>query len=40
MISSALEWHWYIPASTLFFFILAAVAVKYASLQNSEKSRA
>ena len=29
--SSALEWHWYIPASTLIFFILAAVAVKYAS---------
>ena len=29
--SSALEWHWYIPASTLLFFILAAVAVKYAS---------
>lgn len=30
--SSALEWHWYIPASTLIFFILAGVAVKYASL--------
>ena len=29
--SSVLEWHWYIPASTLLFFILAAVAVKYAS---------
>lgn len=34
--SSALEWHWYIPASTLFFFILAAVAVKYASFGRSE----
>lgn len=29
--SSALEWHWYLPASTMIFFILAAVAVKYAS---------
>ncbi|MDP9455140.1 MAG: O-antigen ligase family protein [Actinomycetota bacterium] len=27
---SSLEWHWYIPPSTLFFFVLAAVAVKYA----------
>lgn len=30
LFSSALEWHWYIPASTLIFFILAAVAVKLA----------
>ena len=29
--SSAFEWHWYMPASTLFFFILAAVAAKAAS---------
>lgn len=29
--SSALEWHWYIPPSTIFFFALAGVAVKYAS---------
>ncbi|MDQ4126887.1 MAG: O-antigen ligase family protein [Actinomycetota bacterium] len=29
--SSAFEWHWYMPASTLFFFILAAVAAKLAS---------
>lgn len=35
--SSALEWHWYIPASTLFFFILAAATVKYASFASSEK---
>lgn len=34
--SSVLEWHWYIPASTLFFFILAAVAVKYASFGSPE----
>jgi hypothetical protein len=31
LVSSAFEWHWYLPASTLFFFILAAVAVKFAS---------
>lgn len=31
LVSSVFEWHWYIPASTLFFFILAAVAVKFAS---------
>lgn len=37
LVSSALEWHWYIPASTLFFFILAAVTVKYASFEFSEK---
>lgn len=29
--SSALEWHWYIPPATIFFFALAGVAVKYAS---------
>ncbi len=31
LIHSALEWHWYISPSTIFFFILAAVAVKFAS---------
>jgi hypothetical protein len=31
LVSSAFEWHWYIPASTLFFFILAAITVKFAS---------
>jgi hypothetical protein len=29
--SSVFEWHWYMPASTLFFFVLAAVAAKAAS---------
>ncbi len=29
--SSVFEWHWYMPASTLFFFILAAVAAKFAA---------
>ena len=31
LVSSVFEWHWYIPASTLYFFILAAIAVKFAS---------
>ena len=31
LFSSAFEWHWYIPPSTLLFFILAAAAVKLAS---------
>jgi O-antigen ligase len=29
--SSALEWHWYIPASTIYFFILAGVTVRLAA---------
>ena len=31
LVSSVLEWHWYIPAPTLFFFILAAVTVRLAA---------
>ena len=38
LIHSALEWHWYIPPSTLFFFALAAVAVKYADGSRWEES--
>jgi hypothetical protein len=34
LVSSAIEWHWYLPASTLFFFILAAVAVTFASRED------
>jgi hypothetical protein len=34
LFSSVLEWHWYISASTLLFFILAGVAVKFASRPN------
>ncbi|MGI9049446.1 MAG: O-antigen ligase family protein [Rubrobacteraceae bacterium] len=30
LLSSAVEWHWYIPASTLLFFILAGVTTKLA----------
>ncbi len=36
LVHSALEWHWYIPPSTLFFFILVGVAVKFAS-EESER---
>ncbi len=31
LVSSALEWHWYIPPSTIYFFILAGVAIKLAA---------
>ena len=31
LVSSFLEWHWYIPAATLFFFVLAAVAARLAA---------
>jgi len=34
LVSSAVEWHWYLPASTLFFFVLAAIAVKFASRED------
>ena len=34
LFSSALEWHWYITASTLIFFILAAIAVKLAARED------
>jgi O-antigen ligase len=34
LISSAAEWHWYIPASTMFFFILAGIAMKLASRED------
>jgi O-antigen ligase len=30
LVSSFFEWHWYIPGSTLLFFFLAAIAVKFA----------
>ncbi len=30
LVSSILEWHWYIPAATLFFFVLAASSVRLA----------
>ena len=34
LISSIAEWHWYIPASTMFFFILAGITIKFASRED------
>ncbi|MCL6437785.1 MAG: O-antigen ligase family protein [Rubrobacteraceae bacterium] len=34
LVSSAFEWHWYIPPSTLLFFTLAGVAVKLSSMKD------
>ena len=31
LVSSALEWHWYIPASTIYFFVMAGVTVRFAA---------
>lgn len=33
LVSSGFEWHWYIPPSTLLFFILGGAAVRAASMQ-------
>jgi hypothetical protein len=30
LVSSFLEWHWYIPGSTLFYFLLAGITAKFA----------
>ena len=38
LISSGLEWHWYIPPSTIYFFILAGVAVKIAARTETPSS--
>lgn len=35
LVSSALEWHWYIPASTIYFFVLAGVTVRLAAREES-----
>jgi hypothetical protein len=34
LLSSVIEWHWYIPGSTLIFFLLAAITAKYASKED------
>jgi O-Antigen ligase len=34
LVSSIIEWHWYIPGSTLIFFLLAAITAKYASKED------
>ncbi|MDQ4002791.1 MAG: O-antigen ligase family protein [Actinomycetota bacterium] len=39
LVSSAFEWHWYIPPSTIFFFALAGVAVRFASPREPEGRR-
>jgi hypothetical protein len=40
LVSSSIEWHWYIPGSTLIFFLLAAVAAKFASREDWGASEA
>lgn len=32
LISSTIEWHWYIPPSTIFFFVIAAITAKFAAM--------
>jgi hypothetical protein len=34
LVSSFIEWHWYVPGSTLIFFLLAAVTAKFASRED------
>jgi hypothetical protein len=34
LVSSSIEWHWYIPGSTLIFFLLAATTAKFASRED------
>ena len=34
LLSSVLEWHWYIPGSTLYFFFIAAIAAKFACMDD------
>ena len=36
--SSVFEWHWYLPGSTLLFFVLAAAAVRLARTEDSPKT--
>jgi hypothetical protein len=37
LISSVVEWHWYLPGATLFFFVIAASAVRLARADYSPK---
>jgi hypothetical protein len=37
--SSAVEWHWYLPAGTLFFFLVAAAAVRLIRPDEPRKGR-
>ncbi|MDQ3429155.1 MAG: hypothetical protein M3479_04330, partial [Actinomycetota bacterium] len=36
--SSVVEWHWYLPSSTLFFFVLAAAAVRLVRMEEPPKT--
>jgi hypothetical protein len=36
LVSSVLEWHWYLPGSTLFFFFVAAIAAKFACMEGRD----
>jgi O-antigen ligase len=36
--SSVFEWHWYLPGSTLFFFVLAAAAARLARTEDRPKT--
>jgi hypothetical protein len=38
LVSSFLEWHWYVPGSTLIFFFLAAITAKFASRDDWDAS--
>lgn len=38
LISSVVEWHWYLPGSTLFFFVLAAASVRLARADDPPKA--
>jgi hypothetical protein len=39
LVSSVLEWHWYVPGSTLLFFLLAGITAKFASREDWDASR-
>jgi hypothetical protein len=40
LVSSFMEWHWYVPGSTLIFFLLAAITAKFASREDWGASEA
>jgi hypothetical protein len=40
LVSSSIEWHWYIPGSTLIFFLLAGVTAKFACREDWDTAEA
>jgi O-antigen ligase len=40
LVSSSIEWHWYIPGSTLIFFVLAAITAKFACREDWDTAEA